>query len=394
MDYCTHAGETISQVGLGCYALSGAYGPRQLDAFCGVVRRAYELGVNLFDTADIYGPAETILGQAVAPFRQEVLIATKVGARSDGKPDCSQNHVIASCEESLKRLRTDVIDLYQIHFDDPETPVAETLGALEGLKAAGKIRHYGVGHLPPERLGHYLSEGQVFTALVELSAVARSARQQVLPLCRRHGAGVLAFSVTGRGLLTGKIQANHVFEEGDIRRIDPLFQRERFRSGLRTAGTLKAIGERHGRTPAQVAVAWVLGQPGVVCALTGTTSTAHLEENLAAAGWSIPAEELAELEHLLKKEDGRLHEAEAREVAAILEGPLPAGRAMVDLVYGLETLIHLGVAEETAILPLFHRLLSCRRLESDRAEHEMEAIRAELEKRYLKAVQAKATDQR
>ena len=394
MDYRYHAGEAISEVGLGCYALSGAYGPHDPDAFCGVIRRAYELGVNFFDTADIYGPAETILGQAVAPFREEVLIATKVGARSDGKPDCSPEHVIASCEASLERLGTSVIDLYQIHFDDPETPVAETLGALEQLKVAGKIRHYGVGHLPPERLRSYLSEGQVFSVLVELSAVARSARDHVLPLCRQHDAGVLAFSVTGRGLLTGKIQADHIFAEGDIRQIDPLFQRERFRSGLRTAGTLKAIGERHGRTPAQVAIAWVLAQPGVVCALTGTTSMAHLEENLAAAGWNIPAEELAEFERFLTEEDGRLHEAEVREVAAILEKPLPTSSAMTDLVCVLETLVHLGVAEETEILPLFHRLLSCRRLESDQAGHEMEAIRAELEKRYLEAVHAKATDQR
>jgi aryl-alcohol dehydrogenase-like predicted oxidoreductase len=387
VNYRHHAGEAISEVGLGCYALSGAYGHREPNAFLRVVRRAYELGVNFFDTADIYGPAETILGQAVAPFRDKVLIATKVGARCDGKPDCSPGHIVASCEASLMRLGTGVIDLYQIHFDDPETPVGETLNALEGLKTAGKIRHYGVGHLPPERLREYLAVGQPFSVLVELSAVARGARDHVLPLCRRHGVGVLGFSVTGRGLLTGRIGPDHDFEEGDIRRIDSLFQRERLRSGLRIAATLEAIGERHGRTPVQIAIAWTLAQPGVVCALTGTTSVTHLEENLAAAGWHIPPEELAELEIFLEEEDAGLQKARVREVATILEGPLPQD-ATADLVYALETLVELGVARETEILPLFHRLLGCRRLDREEAARALEGIRAELAERYLGALQA------
>jgi aryl-alcohol dehydrogenase-like predicted oxidoreductase len=383
MKYREHAGETLSEIGLGCYALSGAYGHREPEQFIKVIRRAFELGVTFFDTADVYGPAETVLGQAVAPFRKEVLIATKVGARSDGKPNCTPEHIVASCEASMERLGVGVIDLYQIHFDDPETPVAETVGALEGLQAAGKIRHYGVGHLPLARLRDYLSAGEVFSALVELSAAARGARETVMPLCRQHNVGVLAFSVTGRGLLTGRVGADHTFEEGDIRRIDALFQRERFRSGLRITRTLEAMGARHGHSPVQVAIAWTLAQPGVVCALTGTSSLAHLEENLAVSGWRIPADELGELEGFLEHEDARLHAAQIRQLVEILDEPLPAEDAIVDLVYVLETLIELDLAEETNILPLFHRLLGSRRLETGEAQGEMESIRTELGERYL-----------
>ena len=159
MNYRTHDGEKISEIGLGGYALSGAYGKKDPQQFTSIVQGAYERGVNFFDVADIYGPAEQILGQAVAPFRQKVWLATKVGWGSQGKPDCSPEHIRASCEKSLKNLRTDTIDLYQIHFNDPGTPVEVTVAALEKLKSAGKIRYYGIGHVPPDRLEAFLPLG-------------------------------------------------------------------------------------------------------------------------------------------------------------------------------------------------------------------------------------------
>ena len=242
MRYRVHQGERLSEIGLGCYALSGAYGRRDPEPFVDLLRQAHERGVTFFDTAGIYGPAEEILGRAVAPFRGQAWIATKVGARDDGQRDCSAGQVLASCEQSLRRLNTDRIDLYQVHFDDPDTPVEETVGALEQLKAAGKIRHYGVGHLPASRMVTYFSAGQVFSTLAELSAVARSARERILPLCREQGVGLIAFSTTGRGLLTGQIGPQTTFEEGDLRRIDPLFQRERLASGLRIAQRFRTAG--------------------------------------------------------------------------------------------------------------------------------------------------------
>jgi aryl-alcohol dehydrogenase-like predicted oxidoreductase len=228
MHYRTHNGASLSEIGIGCYGMSGAYGKKDPARFVDLLRRARALGVTFFDTADQYGPAEEILGQAVAPFRDQVWIATKVGVTDAEGFDLSARHVRAACEKSLRRLRTDWIDLYQVHYDDPDTPVEETLQALEALQAAGKIRHYGVGHLSALRVQQYLVKWDPCSVLVELSTVSGAAQERILPLCQEQDVGASAFSVTGRGLLTGAIGPGHMFEEGDIRRLDPLFQRERF----------------------------------------------------------------------------------------------------------------------------------------------------------------------
>jgi len=386
-----HKAERISEIGIGCYALSGVYGKKDPEQFTGLLRRAYDLGVTFFDTADVYGPAEEILGRAVAPFRDRVWIATKVGARADGKPDCSAEHVLSSCDQSLRWLQTDYIDLYQIHFNDPDTPVEETVGALEKLKAAGKIRHYGVGHLPPPRIEAYFAAGEVFSVLVELSAVARGARHGVLLLCREYGVGVIAFSVTGRGLLTGKIGPEHVFEEDDIRRIDPLFQRERFASGLRVVERFQALAEKHGKTPVQVAIAWVLSQSGIVCALTGPSTTPHLEENLGASGWAIAPDDLAELERFFEDEDERVQQEQIRNIRAILEQELDSESAFADLVYVFETLAELEFATEAEIMPLFQRLWPLRKQRDASALETMREIQAELRHRFLPALAAEGS---
>lgn len=250
MEYRTYRGEKLSAVGVGCYAVGGAYGAKDPEQFIGLLRRAAELGVTFFDTADVYGQGEEILGREIAPFRDSVWIATKAGAAEDGKPDCSRAHIIAECERSLQRLGVERIDLYQIHFNDAQTPVAETIAALDELAAEGKIRHYGVGHLPPARVIEYLATGDVFSILTELSAVARGAIARMTPLCRTHGVGLIAFSVTGRGMLTGKVDPDTVFGPDDIRRLDPLFQRARRASGLRIADRLRELGAKYGKSPA------------------------------------------------------------------------------------------------------------------------------------------------
>lgn len=359
MQYRQHGGIELSEVGVGCYGLSGAYGPKDPGAYRRMLQRACELGVNLFDTADAYGPAEEVLGQAIAPYRDRVYIATKVGGKGGFRPgSLEREEVRRACEESLRRLQTDRIDLYQVHFDDPITPVAETVSALEELVREGKIRHYGVGHLPLDRVAEYLAEGHVFSVLMELSAVARQALGTLLPLCRQHGVGAIAFSVTGRGLLTGRYAAGHRFEAGDIRNFDPLFQRERCESGLRVASMLAEVGRRHGRTPAQVAIAWVLAQPGVVSALVGPSTVPHLEEDLGGSGWQLPPGELAEIDAFLAQEDAWLLEAQRGSVRRILSEPLPAepAQAVSDLAYVLETAVVLGLAREEAVMPLFRAL--------------------------------------
>ncbi len=382
MDYMRHQGQTLSAIGLGCYAISGAYGKRDPESFVSLLRQAHEQGVTFFDTAAIYGPAEEILGRAVAPFRDQVWIATKVGARDDGRRNCSAGQVVASCEQSLHRLQTDRIDLYQVHFDDPDTPVEETVSALEQLKAAGKIRHYGLGHLPTPRMESYFAIGRVFSTLVELSAVARGARERILPLCQEHGAGVIAFSTTGRGLLTGTIGPQPAFEEGDLRRIDPLFQRERLASGLRIAERFRELGTKYGKTPAQVAIAWVLAQPGVVCALTGPSTHAHLEENLGGTGWTIGDEDLAAMEQFFAQEDARLHREQLDSLRAILSQPLQPATAFADLVYVLETLVELDIAAEHKILPQFHQLWELRGQHDASALAQMRSVQAGLHEQF------------
>jgi len=360
IQYRTYRGEELSAVGVGCYAVGGAYGAKDPEQFIPMLRRAAELGVTFFDTADIYGPGEEILGRAIAPLRDRVWIATKVGASKGGRPDCSRTHIVASCEKSLQRLGIERIDLYQIHFDDAHTPVAETVGALGELVAAGKIRHYGVGHLSPARVSEYLAGGEVFSILTELSAVARGALHRITPLCRTHGVGMIAFSVTGRGMLTGKIGPDTSFGTDDIRRLDPLFQRARRASGLRIAEQLRRLGERYGKSPAQVAIAWVLAQTGVVCALTGPSTLAHLEENLGGAGWAIDATDVTALDHCLQAEDERLRREQIAELREILRANAPSARPFADLVYTLETLVELGLAQEQEIMPAFQQLWGLR----------------------------------
>jgi aryl-alcohol dehydrogenase-like predicted oxidoreductase len=348
-----------------------------------VIRHAYDLGVNFFDVADIYGPAEEILGRAVAPFREQVWIATKVGWGTEGKPDCSSGHILASCEKSLERLETDYIDLYQIHFSDPETPVDETVNALEKIKTEGKIRHYGVGHIQPERMETYFNAGTVFSAMMEFSAVARSAREKKLPLCQENDVAVIAFSVTGRGLLTGKIKPGHTFEEGDIRRIDPLFQRERFASGLRVVERFRVLGQKYRKTPIQTAIAWVLAQPSVVCALTGTLTIPHLEENLGASGWSLASEDLDELGKFFANDDRQLQDEQMRSVHSILSQELSPESAFTDLVYVLEVLVEAGVASEEEVMPVFKQLLPFRNQRDLEAMGFMEQIHSEIRDRFL-----------
>ncbi|HOB90779.1 MAG: aldo/keto reductase [Bacillota bacterium] len=216
MDYRVHRGVELSAVGVGCYSLSGAYGRKDVDQVVSMLQRAYELGVNLFDTAEAYGDAETVLGDAVRPFRDKVLISTKVGVREGIKPSLTRSYVHAACEDSLRRLKTDWIDIYSVHFDDPDTPVEETVEALDDLIAQGKIRSYGLGHLPLSKAVEYMTKGSVFSVLMEFSAVSRQSSRQLIFVCQQHGAAAIAFSVTGRGLLTGRVGRETRFEEGDI----------------------------------------------------------------------------------------------------------------------------------------------------------------------------------
>lgn len=202
---------------------------------------------------------------------------------------------------------------------------------------------------------------------MELSAVARHSLHELLPLCREKNIAAIAFSVTGRGILTGNINKSTAFSQGDIRNLDPLFKRERFESALRTLELFESLGAKYGKSPVQVAVAWVLNQPGVVCALTGPSSLEHLEENIGGSGWQLEELDLKDLEHFFIEEDTQLEQEQKVSIRSLLTGPSPADPdvAFQDLVYVCETAILIGMASEGEVIPIFRVLFALReRLES------------------------------
>lgn len=344
-------GLSSCQLGYGCYGLGGAYG-RQIDAQGAIrlIQLAYDLGIRFFDTADNYG-AEEVLGAALGPRRRQVVLATKVGAGTN----LSREHIVKSCHSSLRRLATDYLDLYQIHYDDPGTPVGAVVETLEYLKGQGKIRAYGLGHLPRKRMQEYLQLGRPATALAEFSAAARDRYRELRPLQRQYDFGIVAFSITGRGLLTGAISDNPGFAPTDIRRIDPLFRRAKLAWGLQIATRLRDEAQNLGTTPAQLAIAWVLHQPGVTTALTGPLDPNHLRENCAARELKLDPAWLGEFQTFLCQGETELRQRIHGEIRSILSGS-PQG--MEDLVYVLEHCLERELIPQEAGVDLFTRLLA------------------------------------
>ena len=362
MEYRRHKNFSISELGLGTYGLGGSYGPVDIDQYKKTIQRAFELGVNFFDTAAAYGDAEQVLGETVRPFRDQVLIATKVGLRDGFRPNLSFEYIQSACENSLRELGTDMIDLYQVHFDDPSTPVSETVEALEQLVDQGKIREYGLGHLPVLRIWEYTQIGSIYSVMMEFNALSREAETELLPFCLEHNLAAIAFSVTGRGLLTGSITTIDKFDPGDIRSIDPQFQRINFESGLRVAEKFDHLGKKYGKTAVQYAIAWALTKPGITCALTGPSSVQHLEENLGGAGWEIAQEDLAALDQFFLEEGQNRIQELGNTVQKILNQPLPEDpeQALIDLVYASEGAIKLKYIRQEDMLPIFLQLIELR----------------------------------
>lgn len=347
----------LSKLGYGCYALGGAYGNKvDVSRAIELIHLAYDLGIRFFDTADQYG-TEAILGKAVRPFRSQVALATKVGAGSG----LDRKNILASCDASLKRLQTDYIDLYQIHYDDPSVSVAAVVETLELLKSQGKIRSYGVGHLPLDKTLQYLELGRPQTVLAEMNAASLERYRELRPLQQDHDFGIIAFSVTGRGLLTGKIPSVPHFPGSDIRRLDPFFKRGKLASGLRIKDKLAEIGRRLNATPAQTAIAWVLGNPGVAAALTGPTDPQHLRENCAALDLNLDSSWQQEISEFIRQEGELLQTQITKEIQSIIHAPLAAGKkAREDLIYVLEHGIENGLIPYETGVDLFTQLLQLR----------------------------------
>lgn len=380
MQYNTVDGAQLSEIGLGCNPLGGVYGPVDVAEFRRVIRRAYDLGVNFFDAADAHSQTEIVLGKAVEPFRDQILIATKAGRKDGFEPELSPGYLTEACEASLRRLGTAWIDLYQVDYADPKTTFEQVVETLEGLKQAGKIRRYGISHLPEDGLETFFQHGDIFSLLAPFSLRHPEAGGAVMSLCHQHQAAFLACSVTGRGMLTGTLPPHPDFEPGDTRVLDPLFQRQQYRSGIRLAEKLTKVAAQYGKTAAQVAIAWVLSHEAVTCALTGPSSVAHLEENLAASGWQLPQEALAALEMHCQTEEDALLQDQRQSLEQILTNPLQEDdlEAYQDLLSAMEVALCLDLVAEEAIYPLyldFHRL----RNDIENARPALEEIHAQLQ---------------
>jgi len=299
------AGLDVSRLGLGCMGMSAFYSGKNSDDAESVrtIHRAVDLGVTLFDTAERYGPYtnEELVGRALAGRRDDVVLASKFGLLShrggdggrtiDGHPDNAR----AAIEGSLKRLRTDHIDLYYLHRVDPTVPIEDTVGALADLVQAGKIRHIGLSEAAPETIRRAHAVHPITALQSEYSLWTRDPEAEVLPTLRALGIGFVPFSPLGRGFLTGAIRSVDDFDADDFRRNNPRFTGENFTDNLRIVDEVAAVAREADATPAQVALAWVLAQGNDVAPIPGTKRVSRLEENVGADALQLTTGQLARL---------------------------------------------------------------------------------------------------
>lgn len=293
---------TVSAMGLGCVGMSAEYGaPEDWDetASLRTLERAFELGVTFFDTADAYGPFtnEELLAKFVANKRESVVISTKSGLMFDeatvsysmnGRPE----YLKSACMASLRRLNTDVIDLYFLHRVDPNVPIEESWGALLELQREGHVRHLGICEVDREQLDVVHRMGAVTAVQSEFSLWTRGAHDEILPWCEANGAGFVPFSPLGRGFLTGAITSAN-FAEGDIRLKNPRFADAAIEANQAIIDGIRTVADCHGATPAQISLAWVMAQGESVVPIPGTKRIAYLEENVAAAAIKLAPEDFA-----------------------------------------------------------------------------------------------------
>lgn len=297
----------VSRIGLGAMGMSAAYTGAGMDDAESIrtIHRALDLGVTLIDTAEVYGPYtnEELVGRAIKGRRDEVVLATKFGWIShipggerglDSRPE----NIRIAVEGSLKRLGTDHIDLYHQHRVDPNTPIEDTVGALAGLVADGKIRYIGLSEAGPNTIRRAHAVHPVTAVQSEYSLWTRDQEPRVLPLLRELGIGFVAYSPLGHGFLTGKIRSIDDLAADDWRKANPRFTGENFQRNLRIAAEVEAIAAEVGATPAQVALAWLLAQGDDIAPIPGTKRVSRVEENIAADAIQLSPEQIGKLSNL------------------------------------------------------------------------------------------------
>ena len=296
------SGLEVSTIGLGCMGLSYAYGepPSKADGMK-LLREAFDRGVTFFDTAEMYGPFtnEELLGEALAPFRNEVVIATKFGFKIEkGKQaglDSRPEHIKDVAEASLRRLRTDRIDLFYQHRVDPNVPIEDVAGAINDLIGEGKVNHWGLSEAGVETIRKANAVQPVTALQNEYSLWWRKPEEEVLPELERLGIGFVPFSPLGRGFLTGKIDESTSFIETDFRNTLPRFTPEARKANQALVDLLDAIAKQKDATPAQIALAWLLAQKPWIVPIPGTTKVDRLEENIRAVDIELTADDLGEI---------------------------------------------------------------------------------------------------
>jgi aryl-alcohol dehydrogenase-like predicted oxidoreductase len=311
-------GIDVGAVGYGCWEIGGGYGDIEEDEFVRAIGRALDLGINCFDTAEGYGmgASERALGQALGRRRDEAVIVTKFGMNYKDKPnlrDSSAERVHASIDKSLKNLGTDYVDVYLVHWPDRLTPFEETMGALDEIVRAGKVRFVGLSNFKLEEIEACMAVRRIDVVQYGWNMFDRRMDREILPYCARHGIGFMAYGSLAFGLLTGTFTEDHDFGSADwrarqgnmgaIKMFSALFGPEKFKDNVRAVEELKEIAERYGKSLPQLALRWAISHPAVSTALVGCRTVAEVEDNAGAIGWTISDDDLAAIDAIFARHE-------------------------------------------------------------------------------------------